>query len=48
MGQTPRDASERMQILHAFDRCFSAGSAKRPQAQTTSGNVPTEGDSFGR
>ena len=28
------DASQRMQILRAFDRCFSGGSAKRPQAQT--------------
>ena len=35
MGQTRSDASQRMQIFRAFDRCFSGGSAKRPQAQTT-------------
>jgi hypothetical protein len=34
MGQARNDASQRMQILRAYDRCFSDGSAKHPQAQT--------------
>ena len=48
MGQTRSDASQRMQILRAFDRCFSERFRQAAAGSNDSGNVPTEGDSFGR
>ncbi len=42
MGQARNGASQRMQILHRFDKCFSGGSAKRPQTQMPSATAAQE------